>query len=546
MMPVAYPHRIAALLLRFAIWIGPPETLDWGHAMLAELRHVQGNRAALLWSLGSTGVIAKHALLSLIFPSRNRPTIPSGGDLFSKEGPLRRPALAITAACVIASLLLFVAPVFRQAFRVSLLPWQIVFKTDYRRPSPELQSIVKKAEQDRDVEALAFVAFRHPQSSESARLADEAVRLDPNLIWVYAIVAVKGSSLPEIDRWVPALERFDPQNALPYLITAEKIDVDQVLRDSVPHRAQDEPPAWQSAMAAAFESAKLDTYSSQRKALDRRVLIRYHVGDPALIAEDAWFYDLPSFGVSDAYTYAELVLASAQVLESQGDTKAASEKYLAVAHFGKLLSPDFSAWFCEQTQQAYARLAALAAKSSRPEEAAFYAFLADSERQTEAHESPSRYRRSRGNQVARWDADLARRSGAVMLLSGALLLATLFAVFLRSRSLRLSLLRPGRLAIALGVSSSAGFFVSSVVLRFSYQPYAEILQHFIRYGDETGLTNLYDFLGHAYAPIGSGWLTPRQDYSSYFWFAVIVSCVLALLVAVLRYFQARPRGNATI
>ena len=45
---------------------------------------------------------------------------------------------------------------------------------------------------------------------------------------------------------------------------------------------------------------------------------------------------------------------------------------------------------------------------------------------------------------------------------------------------------------------------------------------------ETGLTNLRDFLGHAYAPIGSGWLTPRQDYSSYFWFAVIVLSTLAL------------------
>jgi hypothetical protein len=77
---------------------------------------------------------------------------------------MRRPALAIPAACVLASLLFFVAPVFRQAFRVSLLPWQIVFKTDYRRLSPELQSDVKKAEQNRDAEALAFVAFRHPQS----------------------------------------------------------------------------------------------------------------------------------------------------------------------------------------------------------------------------------------------------------------------------------------------------------------------------------------------------------------------------------------------
>jgi hypothetical protein len=549
MTPDSYPRRIAALLLRFAIWIAPPDTLGWGHAMLAELRHVQGNWAALLWSLGSAGVLAKHALLALIFPNRNRPTIPSSGDLFSKQGPMRKPALAITAACVIASLLFFVAPVFRQAFRVSLLPWQFVFETDYSRLSPELQSIVKKAEQNHDAEALAFVAFRHPQSSEGARLADEAVRLDPNLIWVYAIVAVRGSSLPEIDRWVPALQRFDPQNALPHLITAEKIDIDQVLRENVPvpHRAEDKPPAWQSAMAAAFESAKLDIYFSQRKALDRRALIRYHVEDPELIADDAWVYGLPSYGFSDTCRYAELVLASAQVHEAQGDTKTASEKYLAIAHFGKLLSPHIGARsFCEQTQQAYTRLAALAAKSRRPEEAAFYAFLADQERQTEAAESSSRYRRFIGNRVARWDADLARRSGAVMLLSGALLIATLFAVFLRSRSLRLSSLRPGRLAIALGVSSSATFFVSSVVLRLSYQPYAEILQHFMRDGDETGLTNLSDFLGHAYAPIGSGWLTPRQDYSSYFWFAVIVLCALALLVAVLRYFQARPRTNAMI
>src|ERR1700687_1835200 len=223
MMPVAYPRRIAALLLRFAIWIAPPDTLDWGHAMLAELRHVQGNWAALFWSLRS------------------------------------------------------------------------------------------------------------------------AVRLDPKLIWVYAIVAGRGFSLPEIDRWVPALERFDPQNALPHLITAEKIDIDQVLHENVPHRAEDEPRAWQSAMAAAFESARLDTYSSQRKELDRRVLIRYHVGDPELIAGDAWFYGLPSYGVSDAYRYAELVFASAQVLEVQGDTKTASEKYLAIAHFGKLLGPEVCA-----------------------------------------------------------------------------------------------------------------------------------------------------------------------------------------------------------
>jgi hypothetical protein len=543
MMPPPLPRRIAAFLLQFAISIAPRDTLDWGHAMLAELDHVSGNWAALLWSLGSASVLVKHALLSLIFPGRNRPAIPSDGNLFSKEDPMRKSALAITAACVIASLLFFIAPVFRQAFRVSLSPWEFLLHTDRSRMSPELQSVVKKAKRDHDAEALAFVAFRRPQSSEGARLADEAVRLDPNLIWVYAIVAVRGPSLPEIDRWVPALERFDPQNALPHLITAEKIDIDQFLRANIPHQTEDKPPAWQNAMAAAFESAKLDTYSSQRKELDRRVLIRYRLSDPELIAGDEWFYDLPPYGFSDSYRYAKLVLASAQVLEAQGDTKAAAEKYLAIAHFGKLLGPDFSARF-KQTQQAYTRLAALAANSGRSEEAAFYTFLAGQDQLTKAQKSSCRYSRFVGNQIARWDADLARRSGAVMLLSGPLLFATLFAVFLRGRSIRLSSLRPGRLAVALGLSSSAAFFVSSVVLRLSYQPYAEILRRYIRDGDETGLTNLGDYLGHASSPIGSGWLTPRQDYLVYFWSAVIILCALALLVAVLRYFQARPRASA--
>jgi hypothetical protein len=357
---------------------------------------------------------------------------------------------------------------------------------------------------------------------------------------------VRASSLTETDRWVLALERFDPQNALPHLIAAEEVDIEQVLYGNVPERTTDEHPAWQSAMAAAFESAKLDTYSTQRKALHRRVLNRYHVGDPELIADDYWFYGVPSYGVADSIRCAELVLASAQVLEARGDTKAASKKYLAIAHFGKLLNPYASAWFCERTEQAYTRLAALAAKSSRPEEAAFYAFLADQERETKAQESSPRYVRFMRNQVARWDADLARRSGAAMLLSSALLPATLFAVFLRSRSLRLSSLQPGGIAVALGVSSSLALLVSSVVVRLSYQPYSDILERYIRDGDETGLTNLHAFLARAYAPIGSGWLNPRQDYESYFWFGVIVLCALALLAAVLRYFQTRPQANATI
>jgi hypothetical protein len=67
-MPVAHPRRVAGLLLRFAIWIAPHDTLDWGHGMLSELNHVHGDWAALIWAMGGAGILAKHTLLSLILP----------------------------------------------------------------------------------------------------------------------------------------------------------------------------------------------------------------------------------------------------------------------------------------------------------------------------------------------------------------------------------------------------------------------------------------------------------------------------------------------
>ena len=59
MMPIAFPRSLAILLLRFAIWIAPHDTLDWGRGMLSELHHVEGNWSALVWAVGGAGVLAK-------------------------------------------------------------------------------------------------------------------------------------------------------------------------------------------------------------------------------------------------------------------------------------------------------------------------------------------------------------------------------------------------------------------------------------------------------------------------------------------------------
>ncbi|HMD10248.1 MAG TPA: hypothetical protein VKH63_22130 [Candidatus Acidoferrum sp.] len=75
MIPVEFSRRVAIELLRFAIWIAPHDTHEWGQGMLSELNHVEGNWSALLWSLGGAGVLAKHAIIAAIFPGTQRRTV---------------------------------------------------------------------------------------------------------------------------------------------------------------------------------------------------------------------------------------------------------------------------------------------------------------------------------------------------------------------------------------------------------------------------------------------------------------------------------------
>jgi hypothetical protein len=326
-----YPRRVAIALLCLGIRMAPPELADWGQAMLNEMHHVEGNWSALLWSLGGTGVLAKHALLALIFPSR--PAIASSGELFAREGPMQKMTLAITGACAVASLLFFLVPAYRQAIRVSLDPLYCAMDGDCgHRVRAELKAIARQAEQKHDAEGIGFVAVRlWGDMPESARLAEEAVHLDPRLTWLYAIVPGQFSSDSQTDRWARELQEYDPQNALPYLVIAAKINRDLFNARRIAPRVQGEPPAWQNAMAAAFQSPKFDNYCSQFKALEHRVLLRYSFDDAGrLRCRGIWGWG------GDTAEYAASVLEAGEALEARDDRKAAREKYLAVARFGRM------------------------------------------------------------------------------------------------------------------------------------------------------------------------------------------------------------------
>ncbi|MGC1619241.1 MAG: hypothetical protein WA765_12200 [Candidatus Acidiferrum sp.] len=556
MIPSAAPRSAAIALLRFAIWIAPHDTLDWGRGMLSELNHVEGNWSALIWAVGGAGVLAKHAILAAILPGSHRRTVSTASELFDKELPMRKATLTATVACVAASLLFFLAPVFRQAFQVSLAQWHDVLHIDQRwlghGPDPELDVLVRKAEQNHDAEALAFVAVRSANQgnqSESVRLADEAVHLDRNLTWVYAVAGTPCPTSSEIDHWVPALQQWDPQNALPHLIVAEKIDCDEVEHGLSALRPPEKSAVWQEAMAAAFQSPKLDTYFSRQKELDRHVLLRYQLHDPFQAISDGvrFGYGLPSYAAGDSHDYAKKLLESGQALESRGDRKGAFEKYWTVARFGQMMGSATSELFVQgYLQQAYQRLGGLSEAEGNHAEAAFYFSLKDRADQAAQRDLAALRANSRGSDLSDWSAFLVRLSGLVMLVCGSLWLICALGVIIRGKSFRLTALQPSPLSLAIGLFAAIGALLSSAVLYAGFRPYSEILQRFISKGDEASLSDLSNFLFATQVPLGAHGFLGVYDAVFQFWGIVTLLCVLALLFAVLRHFLTRRPDAATV
>jgi hypothetical protein len=412
--------------------------------------------------------------------------------------------------------------------------------------------LARKAEQNYDPEALAFVASRTDQS-ESVRLADEAVHLDPNLTWLYGIAGTAYLSPSEIDRRVSLLEQWDPQNALPHLIAAQKIGVTVTHSKEFPLGEVEENQAWEKEMGTAFQSPKLDSYRDRQKQLDHRVLARYRLDDPFLAPSDKNWYGFPSYGAWYCSLYAESLFKSAQSLESQGDRKAAFEKYRAVARFGHMMSADgeFSFFLRKDMDEAYARLGALSQMEGNKPEAAFYASLADQFDRAAQKERTFMRNRFNGSYVSHWNAFLLRLSGLAILFCVTLLLLCAIGLAVRNRSLRFSSLRPSRLTLALGFCAAVGSLLSSAVLFVSYVPYSDLLQRFLNKGDDAGLSELSSFLRDTQLPIGSqfslgpgSWYVASSDVVFYFWFAVTILCALALLIALFRHFQTRPRASA--
>jgi len=539
----AHLRRAATWLLRGGIRIAPRDMSEWGRAMLGELGHVEGSWAALMWALSGAGVLAKHALVSFLIPGPRRHRV-LGGELLAKEGTMRKGTLIMGAACVVAALLFFLAPAFRQAFRVSLAQWDKVLHVTTWNQQPDLEALARRAAKQRDAEGLAFVAVRLRNPSESARLAEKAVRLDPRLIWVYAIVAVRHPELDEIAGWVQKLEQWDPQNALPHFITAESIDIAHVLREDVSPRGGENDPAWRSAMAAAFQSRKLDDYLDRLRNLDRRVVPRYGFDDPYQVVDGEEQYGLPSYTAWDSSRYAKSLLESGQELEAGGDREGALKNYWTVARFGGVIGSRGGFFVGRILEDAYKRLAALCEKEGNHEQAAFFGDAAEKAGQEVVRWDREFQGRLTGPDISLWDASVVKISGLMMFVFGGLFAICALLVLAGSWTVPPGAFRAGPVSAALGVVGAVGSLVSSATLYVSYRPYAAIFKNFLLTGDTSQVAQLSNFLSHAQVPLGVRNFYELWDFVFHFWVGLTLLGVIGLLLLTLRHLRARSRASA--
>jgi len=558
MLEVPLRHA-ATLLLEYAIRIAPPDTREWGQAMRGELSYVDGQWAALAWAFGGARTMVKYALISILVPGRGQ-GIPPGDELFAKSVSLGKAALVGGAGCVLAALLFFGAPPFRQAFRVALKPWHFMFQRASWNYQPGFDTLAKRAEMQHDSEGLAFCAVRLENPGQSARLAEEAVRLNPNLIWVFAVVGMRHPGLPEVSQWLEKLERWDPQNSLFHLIASESIDRSHFHGPVWMPSTQEQEQAWQSAMTAAFHSPQFDDYLDRVAELARRVIPRYGFYDPYEV-ESREQLDLPQDTLESCGQFASSLLRSGQALDTTGDRKGAREIYWTVARFGQIVDSQGRTRFerligTSLQALAYKQLQASFAREGNQKESALFGYLSAKFDPIQGEHPGFPPESAFGLDTARRNAAVVQISGLmIVVFSGLLVIAAAILVLGGSVSgrARPAAQRAKPVATMVLVSSAAGLLFSSVTLYLTYRPYWYIFQGAVLNGGRSQARDLIYFLNETKMPPG---ISPRAYlvmhsllYSGspnllfYVWTGVTLLGLVGLALILLRHILSRPPVN---
>lgn len=314
--------------------------------------------------------------------------IPAEGPLASKVAEAKRlPRMPrfVTVLLLAASVALLFTRDFRQAMSAGTQAWGLGLSgVDYDTGN----WLRAKANQTHDPELLAIYAMTTwRDNDERLRAAAEAVRRDPSLVWIYSKVRLLDEPCcglhPVSKEGVAALEKADPDNALPRLLAASLI-YERAEKDwaSKPDprgefdykRLVEQNPQWQAAMAYAFQAPKFDSYQAQAFDLYRSAARRYNLADyPELGVR--MLRNVGEWGPGDQVgMYSDWLLTEGESAEQAGKLDQASELYWKPVVFAeRVLQQDggnASDWSLASAERAsFQKLQPLLVKMGRKDEA---------------------------------------------------------------------------------------------------------------------------------------------------------------------------------
>ena len=364
--------------------------------------------------------------------------------------------------------------------------------------------------------------------------------------------------LNETRAWVEKLQRWDPQNALFPLITAESLERATLHGAKSSVSTQEEELAWQSAMSAAFQSPKFDDFLDRVAQLNRRVVPRYGFYDPYEVQSREQI-DLPDFVVKNCERYAQSLLLRGAGLESKGDRTGGRNQYWTVARFGQMIDTQGRTgrehWMGTTLQgMAYRQLQASSEKAGNQAEAALFGYLVakfDPARGT--HAGPAG-ESAFGRDTSERNAAVVEISGLMILLfSGLMVIALSILIAGSRRKARSTAKRAKPVATIVVLASAVGVLFSSITLYLTYRPYWYIFHSAILSGDGLQARDLQEFLTSMQALPGFSHrlhvvmvallYSGSPSFLFYVWVGVTLLGISGLALIVIRHFLGQTRAS---
>ncbi len=335
--------RVAVSSLDLAVRHWPENSRRWGQALLAEMGEIAEPSAALIWAAGGMLLFLRAMFTEFLRWMK----LPVGGRLAGSSLPVgngpqfpKHSRLA-TAVVLLAAVTLLFLPSAQEAARTVDASWRGFVPS--QRDRQHLEKIAAKAEKEKDAGMLGFVALTYPDMHRGAYFANQAVALDPNLMWIYGSrYSYGGRGNPTVTaEQLKELKSYDPDNAVVYLVTAFVEGEPWVEKASRASRADWKPLGdvlakdreWMKEMDAAFRAPKYDNYFQRHQELAREAWRKAPSLSLRAIAIGLWSHSIPN--AQQIQTYAELRVREALQTGAAGNMKDAEAMLAEVTGLGK-------------------------------------------------------------------------------------------------------------------------------------------------------------------------------------------------------------------